>query len=125
MRNGEIIVLKKLRNIAVAVAAALLLAMPVSAGQAGIESVLQGYQQEAGNAFEDYEIPVENLNKDETDETVQQESPGDQNTINSTINVGAKTVDVSKIRELLIGLVISCGILIFCGIQKSDWYKKI
>lgn len=114
--------LRKLRNIAVAAMAVLLLGMPVSAQQAGIESALQGYQQESGNAFEDYEIPVENLNKNQTEH---QESTEGQKTINSTINVGAKTVDLSRIRELLIGLVISCGILIFCGIQKSDWYKKI
>lgn len=94
---------------------------------AGIELAMQEEQTtttratddsgEDQNSFADYDIPIGSIETEEEtqsqtveSETAQVVSSG-QNLINRTVNVGARTVDSTRTRVLVICLLGSAGIL--------------
>lgn len=115
-----------LRKMLINVMSVFLLSM-ILAGKgnaAGIELAVQDRQTEtvkeaadSQDSFADYDIPVGSIETEEEtqsqtaeSETAQVVASG-QNRINSTINVGARTLDSTRTRVLVIGLFVSAGIL--------------
>ena len=115
-----------LRKMLINVMSVFLLSM-ILAGKgnaAGIELAVQDRQTEtvkeaadSQDSFADYDIPVGSIETEEEtqsqtaeSETAQVVASG-QNRINSTINVGARTLDSTRARVLVMGLFVSAGIL--------------
>lgn len=115
-----------LRKMLINVMSVFLLSM-ILAGKgnaAGIELAVQDRQTEtvkeaadSQDSFADYDIPVGSIETEEEtqsqtaeSETAQVVASG-QNRINSTINVGARTLDSTRTRVLVMGLFVSAGIL--------------
>ncbi len=115
-----------LRKMLISVMSVFLLSMILmgEANAAGIELAVQDRQTEtvkesAGvqDSFADYDIPIGSIEKEEEtqSQTVESETAqvvaSGQNRINSTINVGARTLDSTRTRVLVVGLFVSAGIL--------------
>ena len=93
----------------------------VTGNAAGIELAFQEKQTESGQesegSFVDYDVPIGMIQKKEESTSQTEESTGaqtsqsEQERINSTVNVGARTLDSTRTRALTGYMVCSAGIL--------------